>query len=67
MVVETAAKALIGTKMDDAALNALAAACSAAATPIDDKRGTVAFRTDIAGTLAKRAAKIALTRAEKNL
>lgn len=67
MVVEAAAKALIGTKMDDAALNALAAACSAAATPIDDKRGTVAFRTDIAGTLAKRAAKIALTRAEKNL
>jgi CO/xanthine dehydrogenase FAD-binding subunit len=67
MVVETAAHALIGTKVDDAALNALAAACSAAATPIDDKRGTVAFRTEIAGTLAKRAAKIALTRAEKNL
>lgn len=67
LVVEAAALALIGTKGDEAALNALAAACSAAATPIDDKRGTVAFRKEIAGTLAKRAAKIALSRAEKNL
>ena len=67
LVVEAAAQALIGTKGDEAALNALAAACSAAATPIDDKRGTVAFRKEIAGTLAKRAAKIALSRAEKNL
>jgi CO/xanthine dehydrogenase FAD-binding subunit len=67
LVVNSAAKTLIGTKVDDAALNALAAACSAAATPIDDKRGTVEFRTDIAGTLAKRAAIIALKRAEKNL
>ncbi|MDF1749845.1 MAG: xanthine dehydrogenase family protein subunit M [Alphaproteobacteria bacterium] len=67
IIVESAAKALIGTKVDDAALNALAAACSTAATPIDDKRGTVEFRTDIAGTLAKRAAAIALKRAEKNL
>lgn len=66
LVVEDAAKALIGTKVDDAALDALAAACSAAASPIDDKRGTVAFRTEIAGTLAKRTAKIALDRALAN-
>ncbi len=66
LLVETAANALIGTSVDAAALDALAAACSAAATPINDKRGTVEFRVDLAGTLARRTAKIALERAEKN-
>jgi carbon-monoxide dehydrogenase medium subunit len=61
---DAAAKALIGTKVDDAALSKLAAAASAAATPIDDKRGTKEFRTDVTGVLAKRAAKIALERAK---
>ena len=64
LLVEEAAAALIGTKVDDAALDALAAACSAAAKPIDDKRGTVAFRKKVAGVLARRAAKIALERAK---
>jgi len=64
LLVGPAADALIGTTVDDAALDALAAACSAAASPIDDKRGTIAFRTDVAGVLAKRAAKIALARAK---
>ena len=64
LLVEAAAKALIGTKVDDAALDKLAAACSAACRPIDDKRGTAEFRTKIAGVLAKRAAKIALARAK---
>ena len=41
------ADALVGTKVDDAALDALAAACSAAASPIDDKRGTVEFRKKV--------------------
>jgi len=64
MLVPEAAKALIGTKGDNAALEAAAAVCSAAATPIDDKRGTVEFRKDIAGVLAKRTAKIAMSRAK---
>lgn len=64
LVVEDGAKALIGTKVDDDALDKLAAAASAACKPIDDKRGTVAFRTHVAGVLAKRAAKIALGRAK---
>ncbi|MFQ5565582.1 MAG: FAD binding domain-containing protein [Paracoccaceae bacterium] len=64
LLVEDAAAALVGTPVDDAALERLAAACSAAARPIDDKRGTVEFRTKVAGVLAKRAAKIALARAK---
>jgi len=62
--VKAGEKALVGTKVDEAALAALAAAAAAACKPIDDKRGTVAFRTHVAGVLAKRAAKIALERAQ---
>ena len=63
MLVEAAAQTIVGTKLEDGALDALAAACSEASTPIDDKRGTVDFRKDVAGVLAKRAARIAYTRA----
>ncbi|NCO86032.1 MAG: xanthine dehydrogenase family protein subunit M [Rhodobacterales bacterium] len=63
LLVDEAAQAIIGTRLDDAALAALAAACSAACRPIDDKRGTVAFRTQVAGVLARRAASIARDRA----
>ena len=62
-LVGPAAEAILGTRLDDAALAALAAACSAACSPIDDKRGTIAFRTEVAGVLAKRAALIAYKRA----
>jgi carbon-monoxide dehydrogenase medium subunit len=63
VVVPAAARAIIGTKLDDAALDKLAAACSAACNPIDDKRGTIEYRTKVAGVLGKRAAKIAFQRA----
>ena len=63
VLVPKAAKAIIGTKLDDAALEKLAAACSEACNPIDDKRGTIEYRTKVAGVLAKRAAKIAYQRA----
>jgi aerobic carbon-monoxide dehydrogenase medium subunit len=63
LLVPAAAQAIIGSSLDDDALDRLAAACSAAAKPIADKRGTVEFRTKVAGVLAKRAAKIAYKRA----
>jgi len=62
LLVENAAKALIGSKLDDAALDAAADACSAACRPIDDKRGTIKYRTKIAGVLLKRSAMIARDR-----
>jgi carbon-monoxide dehydrogenase medium subunit len=65
LLVEAAGAALIGTTLDDVALNALSAAASAACRPIDDKRGTAAYRTKVAGVLARRAALIALERARK--
>jgi len=63
LLVEDAANAIIGTQLDEGAMEALAAAASAACNPIDDKRGTIKFRTHVAGVLAKRAAKIAYDRA----
>ncbi|MCH7928921.1 MAG: xanthine dehydrogenase family protein subunit M [Proteobacteria bacterium] len=63
MLVPAAAEALIGTAVDDAALERLAEAASAACRPIDDKRGTKEFRTKVAGVLARRAARKALERA----
>jgi carbon-monoxide dehydrogenase medium subunit len=65
LLVEAAAKALIGSKLDDAALNAAAAACSAACRPIDDKRGTIVYRTKVAGVLLKRTVLIAAKRAKE--
>ena len=60
--VTKAEKALIGSKLDDKALDAAAAACSEACKPIDDKRGTIKYRTKIAGVLVKRVALIARDR-----
>jgi len=66
LLVPEAAAALIGSRVDEAALQRLDAAARAACRPISDKRGTAEFRTKIAGVLARRAALIAYSRAEKN-
>lgn len=63
LLVEEAARALVGTPVGEEALTALSAAASAACRPIDDKRGTKEFRIRVAGVLARRAAERALERA----
>jgi carbon-monoxide dehydrogenase medium subunit len=63
LLVEDAANALIGSDLGDEAMAKLDAAARAACNPIDDKRGTIAYRTKVAGVLARRAAKIAQERA----
>jgi carbon-monoxide dehydrogenase medium subunit len=63
MLVEAAAAAIVGSKLGEKELKALADACSAACRPINDKRGTIEFRTKVAGVLARRAAQIAYQRA----
>jgi len=69
VVVSDAEAALVGAtldggRFDDATLDAVAAAASAACDPINDKRGTVAYRRQVAGVLAKRAAIVAAERAQ---
>ena len=63
LLVEEAARAIVGSRLDRAAQERLEAAARAACRPIDDKRGTVEFRIDVAAVLARRTALIALDRA----
>lgn len=63
LLVSEAADALIGTSLDEAALQAAGAACTAAASPISDKRGTVEYRKKVVAVLCRRAIEIAKQRA----
>jgi CO/xanthine dehydrogenase FAD-binding subunit len=63
LLVKDAAVALIGHTLDDATLAKLDAAARAACKPINDKRGTIEYRTKVAGVLARRVAAIAFDRA----
>ncbi|WP_298835755.1 xanthine dehydrogenase family protein subunit M [uncultured Roseobacter sp.] len=62
-LADAAADAIVGTDLNAGAVTALRAAVEAVCSPIDDKRGTVAFRTSTAGVLAQRAAAVAYDRA----
>jgi CO/xanthine dehydrogenase FAD-binding subunit len=66
LLVPAASDALVGTPIDDAALDRLARAVSAACRPIDDKRGTKEYRIKVAGVVARRTALQALERARQN-
>jgi CO/xanthine dehydrogenase FAD-binding subunit len=66
LLVPAAAQAIVGSSLDRAAQDRLEAAARAACQPIDDKRGTVEFRTQVAGVLTRRAALIAIERAKEN-
>lgn len=66
LLVEDGAAALIGTRIDAAAVDRLAQAVSGACRPIDDKRGTRDYRIEVAGVLAKRVAERVLERVRSN-
>src|SRR5215470_549394 len=66
VIVTKAAPAIVGSRLDEAAQKPLEAAARAVCAPIDDKRGTVEFRVQVAGVLTRRAALIALDRARTN-
>ena len=63
LIVPAAAEALLGTRVEDAALAAAGEACTAASSPISDKRGTVAYRLKVVAVLCRRAGAIARDRA----
>lgn len=63
LLVSAAADALVGSNLDEAALAAAGEACTAAASPISDKRGTADYRRKVIAVLCRRAAAIAKQRA----
>ena len=66
LLVREAAQAIVGSRLERGAQDRLEAAARAACAPIDDKRGTIEFRIQVAGVLTRRAALIALDRARTN-
>ena len=66
ILASKAADAIIGKKLDDAALEAAGRAASEACSPIDDMRGTAEFRLHITAVLTRRVLSIAAERAKKN-
>lgn len=64
LLVKECADAIIGSTLDDAAMAKLDAAAQAACKPINDKRGTIEYRTKVAGVLARRTARTAYDRAK---
>jgi len=65
LLVNEAAAALVGKPISDEAIQAAAEAAQAAARPIDDMRGTVAFRRHLCGVLTRRALQGAIQRAKE--
>ena len=62
LLIEEASDIMIGSKLDDDTLDRVSKICMDACNPINDKRGTVDYRTKVAGVLAKRATKLAAER-----
>jgi CO/xanthine dehydrogenase FAD-binding subunit len=63
ILADEAGAALVGTKLDEAALAKMAEAVRAICRPIDDKRGPASYRTAMAAILARRVVEIARRRA----
>lgn len=61
---EDAAKALVGTTLDKAALGKAVAAAEAITSPASDGRGPAEYRTKMAGVMLRRAVERAKTRAK---
>ena len=66
LLIPGAAAILIGSTFGSPPMDDLAQAVSDACRPIDDKRGTEAFRTRVAGVLARRVASLAFERARSS-
>jgi carbon-monoxide dehydrogenase medium subunit len=64
--VPEAEAALVGSRLDAAALARLADAARSSARPIDDKRSTAAYRRQVIGVIARRAAERAVARARES-
>jgi len=62
ILVEKAGKALVGSKFEESVLGAAGQASREAARPIDDIRGTVEYRRQLADVLTRRAIGMAIQR-----
>ena len=57
---------MVGSNLDEETLEKVSKICRDSCNPIDDKRGTIDYRTKVAGVLFKRATLLAADRIRGN-
>ena len=62
LLIKEATEIMIGSNLDENTLNEVSKICMDACNPINDKRGTIDYRTKVAGVLFKRTTNIAVDR-----
>ena len=62
LLIEEASNIMVGTDLNSGILDEVSKLCSEACNPINDKRGTIDYRTKVAAVLFKRATLIAIDR-----
>ena len=66
LLIEEASKIMVGTDLNSEVLDKVADLCMQACNPINDKRGTIDYRTKVSGVLFKRSVLIAINRIKGN-
>jgi carbon-monoxide dehydrogenase medium subunit len=66
LLIKEASDIMVGTNLNSQVLEKVAKICMESCNPIKDKRGTIEYRTKVAGVLFKRATLIAIDRIKGN-
>jgi carbon-monoxide dehydrogenase medium subunit len=66
LLIKEASDIMVGTNLNSEVLEKVAKICMESCNPINDKRGTIEYRTKVAGVLFKRATLIATDRIKGN-
>jgi len=66
LLINEASDILVGSSLDEETLEKVSKICRDSCNPIDDKRGTIDYRTKVAGVLFKRATLLAADRIRGN-
>jgi len=66
LLIKEASGIMVGTNLNSQVLEKVAKICMESCNPINDKRGTIEYRTKVAGVLFKRATLIAIDRIKGN-
>jgi len=66
LLINEATDIMVGSNLDEKTLEQVSDICKDACNPIDDKRGTIDYRTKVSGVLFKRATLLAVDRIKGN-
>ena len=66
LLINEASDIMVGSNLDENTLEKVSKICRDSCNPIDDKRGTIDYRTKVAGVLFKRATLLAADRIKGN-